>query len=134
MKTLIGSLLFIFTITGCYKEYSFAGQKTVALPNALADTIYIDDTTDFYDIVLDGARQVHVMGHNLSAWSGGSGDSVGSILHYLFYPDAITDFGFYKGALIRDLSDTTYLLFNQKEMKNLLPGYYPYTPDPDALD
>jgi len=135
MKTFIVASLIIFTITGCYKEYSFEGLKTVVLPDALADTLYINDTTDFYDIQLDGQRQVHVLGHhNLGAWSGASGDSVGSILHYFFYPDALTDFEFYKGTLTRNPSDSTFLLMNERVIRSLLPGTFPYTADPQTLN
>lgn len=132
MKYTLVVLLAIVTVLSCSKNSPVAGNSSTISSSSLSDTAFVNDSTDFYDITVDEMRTVHVLGHKLISFTGSSGDFASNMIDYSFFSDtsSYADFEFHKGVLKKTVSDSTLLLFNKKQMINLLPGLYIYTKDP----
>ena len=126
---------FLFLFISCTKEYSFERTSTGSAKKhvlTLADTTLIGDTTNFYDIELNSARQLHIVNIDCIAIFGASGGAGYIIPNFEFFADtsASATFSFQKGNIKLTSADTSRVLYNQKILMEFSPGYYTYTKDP----
>ncbi len=129
--------LIIIGFAACQKEFSTIGKPAPTSNLPLADTTLIGDSTNFYDITINGTRQLHIVNYNTDALTGANGDSLNDIIQtYDFYADTSGDatFEFNKGYIKRVPSDSSFLSLNQKLITEFLPGFYTYTNDFNTVD
>jgi hypothetical protein len=128
--------IFFLALISCKKELSNAEQTkqdNTSLP--LADTSRINDTTIFFDVVVDGKRQLQIQPLNnyFVYWAGVVPYTSGS---YGLYEQGITGEANQGLVLIRgnislDVNDTSILLKNERMVNGFGAGVYPYTQNPN---
>ncbi|HEV8504588.1 MAG TPA: hypothetical protein VGQ53_04280 [Chitinophagaceae bacterium] len=128
--------IFFLALVSCKKELSNSEQTkqdSTSLP--LADTSRISDTTIFFDVVIDGQRQLQIQPLNNYAvyWTGVVPYTSGS---YGLYEQGImnnADHGIIlvNGNILLDPGDTSLLLKNKRMFNGFDPGDYPFTQNPD---
>jgi hypothetical protein len=128
--------IFFLVLISCKKELSNTeqpNQDDTSLP--LADTSRISDTTIFFDVVIDGQRQLQIQPlNNYSVYWSGKGFPYMSGTYGL-YEQGITGtvnqgLVLFNGNILLDPTDTTFLLKNERMVSGFQPGYYSYTQDP----
>jgi hypothetical protein len=135
MKTIFSSIIYLSVFISCNKELNtqqIKANTTSSLPSA--DTILINDSTIFFDVVIGGQRQLQIQPLNNYGvyWTGVVPYTSGS---YGLYEQGITN-GNYGMVLIRgnialEGSDTSVLLKNQRMFGGFQPGSYSYTQNPN---
>ena len=139
---MICAIIVIGIFARCEKEHAVntsssrpLADTSLSLP--LADTAFINDTTIFFDVVIDGQRQLQIQPLNKFDiyWAGHSPFISGST--YGLYVQGLTNgFGYgitlTRGNIDLAVNDTSLQLKNQRMVEGFNPGAYPYTTNPNS--
>jgi len=139
MKTIAYWIILTFTLIACKKEHSqdASGTSNATSSLPLSDTALINDTTIFFDIEIDGLRELQIQPLNNYGvyWEGivpytsgsGFGLFIQGITNNINRGIEIT-----RGNIYVDPGDTTIQLEKLRMVAGFYTGPYAYTMDPDS--
>ena len=138
MKTVCCWLVLAFALFACKKEHSEdtsgASNSSSSLP--LADSALITDTTIFFDIEINGDRELQIQPLNSYGvyWEGNVPYTSGS---FGLFIQGITNninrgIEITRGNINLEPGDSTFELKKQRMVAGFDPGPYAYTVDPDS--
>jgi len=137
MKTITYSIILALVFLGCKKEHSGKASDSSNAESILplADTTLIKDTTIFFDVEINGSRELQIQPLNNYGvyWTGNLptlNNSFGLFIQGITN-NTNTGIEITRGNINAEPGDSTFQLIIQRMVAGFDTGSYAYTPDPN---